>query len=123
MFHVFPERPVCVSNVFYSNLPSYVMDGHNFICPKDTCNVANESNINVFLIGIGYSREILEQWKSCTSPLDKAIVNHNTLAVGIVPALNEFVHLDQFTNTLTEYSTSIKRDFLRGLLLAPFVIP
>ena len=63
------------------------------------------------LIGIGYNREILEQWKSCTSPLDKAIVNHNPLAVGIVPALNDFVYLDKFTNKMTEYSTSIKRDF------------
>ena len=61
MFHVSPERPICVCNVFYSNLPSYIIDGHNVICSKDTRNAANKSEINVLPIGIGYSREILDQ--------------------------------------------------------------
>ena len=60
MFHASPEWAICVRNVFYSNLSSYVMDSHNVICPKDTFNVANESEINALLIGIGYRREILE---------------------------------------------------------------
>ena len=123
MFHVSSERLICVCNVFYSNLPSYIIDGHNVICSKDTRNAANKSEINVLPIGIGYSREILDQQKSCTSPLDKAIVDHNPLAMGIVPALNDFVHLDQFTNTLTEYSTSVNLDFLRELLLEDMFHP
>ena len=61
MFHVSPERPMCVRNVFYSNLPSYVMDGHSVICSKDTCNIGNKREVNSMLIGIGYNREILEQ--------------------------------------------------------------
>ena len=97
---------MCVCNVFYSNLPSYIMDDHNVICPKETCNLASESEIHVLLIGIEYSRQILEQWKFCTSPLDKACVNHNPLDVDIVLALNEFVHLDPVTNNLNKYSTT-----------------
>ena len=123
MFHVSPERPMCVRNVFYSNLPSFVMDGHTKFCSNNVNRVSNETHVNVLLIGIGYSRELLEQWQSTTSPLDKAIVNHNPLAVGIIPALNDFLHLDEITNKLTEYSTSVKRDFLRGLLLEDMFHP
>ena len=99
------------------------MDGHNVILPKASSNIANESVINVLLIGIRYSRKILDQWKSCTSLLDKACVDHNLLAVGIVPALNKFVRLDPITNALTEYSMSVKREFLRGLLLEDMYNP
>ena len=43
--------------------------------------------------------------------------------MGIVPALNDFVHLHPITNSITEYSTSIKRDFLRGLLMKDMYNP
>ena len=68
------------------------MDGHNVILPPISTNISNETNVMV--IGIGYSRELLEKWNSSRSPLHKVIVNHNPLAVGIVPALNDFVRLD-----------------------------
>ena len=52
MFDVFPQRPICVRNTYFSNLPSYIMDHHNVIVPKEAYNVANESLINVLIIGI-----------------------------------------------------------------------
>ena len=56
MFPISPERPMCVRNVFYSNLPSYVMDGHRVICPNNQLRIGTDREINVLLIGIGYNR-------------------------------------------------------------------
>ena len=93
------------------------MDGYSVIFPRAASNFENETAIKVLLIGIGYIRQLLDQWISCTSPLDKACVNRHQLAMGIVTSLNDFVHLHPITNSLTEYSTSVKRYFLRGLVL------
>ena len=57
------------------------------------------------------------------SPRDTAIVNHFPLAVSIVPALNDFVYLDRSINKTSHYSTSVKSDFLRGLLLEDMFNP
>ena len=88
MFDVSPQEHMCVRNMLFSNCPSYIMDGHNILVTKASYNVVNESQMSVLLlVGIGYSRQLLDQWMSCCRSCGRSIQCTNVrYSMGLVLA-------------------------------------
>ena len=101
------------------NLPYTILDGINIrVSPPKT-----GERTNMLCIGLGYSRQLRNQWLSLDSPIESALVNVNPPSAMVLPALNDFTYPKLINDEITKYSDSVKRDFLRCMFLENLCSP
>ena len=78
---------------------------------------------NILCVGLGYSRKLRSQWISVDSPIESALVNFNLPSAMVLPTLNDFTYPILINDKITNCSASVKRDFLRCIILENLCSP
>ena len=95
------------------NLPYSILDGSSI----RTSPPKEGRRMKILCVGLGYSRQLRSQWLSTDSPIESALVNVTPPSAMVLPALNDFTYPSLINDEVTNYSASVKRDFLRCLFL------
>ena len=73
--------------------------------------------MKILCVGLGYSLQLQSQWLCIDSPIESVLVNVDPPSVMVFPALNDFTCPSLINDEITNYSGSVKLDFLRCMYL------
>ena len=71
----------------------------------------------ILLLGLGYPQKLKRQWQSISTPLDLAEILPDPFCAITLPSLGKFKHFNKKSKNMCHYSDSVKRDFLRALVV------
>ena len=86
-------------------------------------SMSNERHRHILLVGMAFPNDIHKPWSSNYSPLVNVIISDYPFVAMILPALDKFSHISLSTNKPRYYSDSVKRDFLKELVVEYVVFP
>ena len=83
----------------------------------------NQRHRQILRVSLEYPTEIRQQWNASYCPLAKAIISDDPFVATTLPALDKFTHINLAINKPTQYSDSVKSDFLGALVVVNIVFP
>lgn len=112
-------KNVLLVKLCMQNLPCTIFNGTSVL----TSLLPEGRRLKKLCVGLHFSRQLRTQWLSVYSPIGLALVNVNPPTAMVLPALNNFTYPTLINDEITNYSTSVKRDFLRCMFVKNLCSP